>query len=180
MAFALNPLGLEGCFEILPKVISDHRGLFVKTFHQQAFEDLGIPFDFAEEYFSISQKNVLRGMHFQLPPHAYIKLVYCIEGAVLDVLLDLRKQSKTYGQTISLELSSTKRNLIYMPVGIAHGFYTQSEQATLIYKTSVGYHPESDTGILWSSFNFDWPSTTPILSARDKAHPTFAGFKNPF
>ena len=180
MAFKVNTLQLEGCYELLPKIHEDARGLFVKTLNADAFKDLGLVSAFKEEYFSTSLQGVLRGMHFQLPPHDHVKLVYCIDGAVLDVLLDLRKASKTFGKSIALALSSTKRNMVYIPQGIAHGFYTSSAAATLIYKTSTTYHAESDAGVLWNSFGFAWPNSNPVLSERDQTHPKFSEFNSPF
>jgi dTDP-4-dehydrorhamnose 3,5-epimerase len=180
MAFQVKALQLEGCYELLPKVHKDERGLFVKTLNEDAFKELGLIADFKEEYFSVSKQNVLRGMHFQVPPHDQVKLVYCIDGTVLDVLLDLRKDSKTFGNSISLELSSSKYNIVYIPQGVAHGFYTLSVSATLVYKTSTVYCALSDQGILWNSFGFVWPASQSILSERDQAHPKFSTFHSPF
>lgn len=180
MSFSFSPLSIEGCFEILPTVSKDIRGEFIKTFHVEMFQEQGLYLNFAEEFYSVSKYGVLRGMHFQVPPYEHTKLVYCTEGSVLDVLLDLRKKSKTYRKSLSLELSYEKKNMIYIPTGVAHGFCTLSHSSTMIYKTSKVYNPQADVGILWSSFDFTWPIEKPILSERDQAHQLLSQFVSPF
>jgi len=170
---------IPGCYEIYPQVINDHRGKFVKTFHGESFKKNKLTTDFVEEYFSVSKKSVLRGMHFQLPPHAHIKLVYCIEGEVLDVLVDLRLGSPAYGNPIKFHLSSVKYNALYIPIGVAHGFYSLSDNTTMVYKTSTAHAADYEAGILWKSFDI-WPDANPILSVRDNNHPLFADFVSPF
>jgi dTDP-4-dehydrorhamnose 3,5-epimerase len=162
----------------------DARGNFRKTYHLDTFKKLGIEFEIHEEFYSFSKKNVLRGMHFQLPPNQHEKLVYCANGEVLDVLLDLRKEFN-YGQVVATKLSSTNGHMIFIPKGVAHGFLSLTDDAMVVYKTSTVHNPKSDMGILWSSFNFDWFSSlsdpiTPILSERDKCHPSFSTFISPF
>ncbi len=171
---------IPGCFEITPFVHQDDRGCFVKIFNESVFQQHGLSFETKEEYFSISKKGVLRGMHFQMPPDHHAKLVYCIEGEVLDVLVDLRVDSPVYGKPVTFQLNSTRRNILLIPVGVAHGFYTVSDQATLIYKTSTIHAPQSDAGILWSSFPDLWPTNQPNLSDRDKKHPLLKDFQSPF
>ncbi len=170
----------EGCFELQPIVRGDSRGSFVKTFHADAFAELGLVTDFKEEYYSTSIKNVLRGMHFQTPPADHVKLVLCMEGAVKDVLVDLRKDSATFGKHCAFELTAAKANILYIPKGLAHGFLTLSERATMFYKVTSVYSPENDKGILWSSCNIDWQCDSPILSTRDQNHPPLAEFDSPF
>lgn len=167
------------CYEIYPKIIKDNRGYFVKTFQENIFREYGLEANFAEEYYSVSKQKVLRGMHFQLPPHAHVKLVYCIEGEVFDVLVDLRINSPFYGKAFSFNLSSEKGNILYIPIGVAHGFYTLSENAVMVYKTSTIHVPECDAGIRWDSFDL-WSDNNPILSERDKNHPYFKDFASPF
>ena len=133
-----------------------------------------------EEFFSTSAKDVLRGMHFQIPPHAHQKLIYCVNGKVLDVLLDLRQCSPTYGRSISLELSAANRHVLYIPVGFAHGFLSMEDQSCLVYKTDAVHAPLHDAGIRWDSFGFAWPSDAPLISGRDLAHPAFSEFHSPF
>ncbi len=179
--FQRLPSALPGCVELQPRVLSDARGRFVKTFHAAAFQQLGLCDQFAESYYSVSQRGVIRGLHFQTPPMAHTKLVYCVAGAVLDVVVDLRVGSPTYGQHALFELSAEQGNSVYIPAGMAHGFYTRSEQATLVYQVSTVYAPQHDAGILWNSAGIAWPEdATPILSERDQQFPTLAAFVSPF
>lgn len=168
----------------LPR-FDDVRGSFVKTFSRRALDatlvdQLGLEsFDFREEFYSTSAKNVIRGMHFQLPPHDHVKLVYCAQGAVLDVLLDLR-QGACYGNVASVTLNASEPALLYIPRGIAHGFRSLTDDSLMIYKTSTEHAPTHDGGIRWDSFGFDWSCNTPTLSVRDVAHPALAEFISPF
>ena len=174
---------LPGVKILRPFVFEDARGNFVKPFHEGQLAAHGISIQVREEFFSISAAGVLRGMHFQIPPHAHQKLVYCITGRVLDVLLDLRKNSPTFGQAASFELSAANRHIVHIPVGFAHGFLSLEDNSCLVYKTDAVHAPESDRGILWNSFGFEWPmppGKTPEISARDISHPTLAQFDNPF
>lgn len=170
---------LPGCFLLEPTCFRDSRGKFVKTYHEGLYKTLGIHLEIREEFYSVSQKGVVRGMHFQSPPYEHDKLVYCIGGAVRDVLLDLRKGSG-YGGIASVILSADNINLIYIPKGIAHGFVALTEGALMLYKTNSVHEPEGDKGILWNSFGFDWAVTNPIVSERDQKHKSFVDFKSPF
>jgi dTDP-4-dehydrorhamnose 3,5-epimerase len=152
----------------------------VKTYHASTFANLGFRFQPAEEFYSVSRKNVLRGMHFHMPPYDHEKLVYCISGRVLDVLLDLRLDSATFGRYTSAELSAENRLQYLIPKGIAHGFYTLSENSIMIYKTSTLHVPSHDSGILWNSFGFNWGFETPIVSERDAKLPAMDKFISPF
>jgi len=170
-----------GCFQIIPKVFTDNRGSFVKTFHRDLFEQQGLETDWREEYYSTSYQGVLRGLHFQLPPHDHAKLVYCTSGEVLDVVLDLRIDSPSYGTHAMFQLNAKDAHMVYIPKGCAHGFYTVSEQATMMYKVSTVYAPAHDAGLLWNSAGIPWPDVNPTMSDRDKAFPSFAEFTtNPF
>ena len=171
---------LDGCFEIQAIVRGDNRGSFIKTFHADAFRELGLADEFKEEYYSTSTKNVLRGLHFQTPPAAHDKFVYCVSGEILDVAVDLRKSSPTYGKFHTCQLIGGKGRAMYLPVGFAHGFLTLSERAIIVCKTTTVYSPENDKGILWSSCGIDWGITAPILSERDKKNPALAEFDSPF
>ena len=178
--FDLKPSNLGGCFEFQPKVFDDIRGRFVKVFHEQEFTGLGLEANFCEEYYSTSHRHVIRGLHFQLPPADHVKMVYCVQGEVLDAVVDLRIGSPTYGQYATFELSATKANSIYIPKGMAHGFCVLSEQAIMVYKVSTTYSPLHDAGILWNSAGIPWPATSAIMSARDKGFPPLAHFESPF
>jgi dTDP-4-dehydrorhamnose 3,5-epimerase len=180
MPFDIENTPISGCFLLGPKVHYDERGSFVKTFHADEFKRVGLEAEFKEEYYSVSKKNVLRGMHFHLPPHDHTKLVYCVHGEVLDVMVDLRQDSPTYKKVFSTHLSDANKKVLYIAKGIAHGFYTLSEEAIMIYKTSSVFHAESDAGILWSSIDYLWPTQNPILSDRDKAHPALESFISGF
>jgi dTDP-4-dehydrorhamnose 3,5-epimerase len=172
---------LTNCFILEPKVFEDGRGDFVKTFHDGVFRELGIEFKPVEEFFSTSHKNVLRGMHFQLPPHEHDKLVYCVRGRVLDVLLDLRKDSPTYGQSISSELSRENHHQFYIPRGVAHGFLSLEDDSVMVYKTSTVHAPTHDTGIRWDSFGFKWPEASEfVISPRDQQFSALSEFINIF
>ncbi|WPL10440.1 dTDP-4-dehydrorhamnose 3,5-epimerase [Thiorhodovibrio litoralis] len=171
---------LPDCYELQPRVLSDVRGCFVKTFQQNWFEDLGLSTHWAEQYYSVSQHGVLRGLHFQLPPHDHAKLVYCAAGEVMDVALDLRKGSPTLGQHICLTLNAAKGNMIYLAPGLAHGFFTLSESATLIYNVTSVYVPSHDTGIRWDSFGVPWPEQDPQMSDRDRGFVSLNCFDSPF
>lgn len=174
----LNEL-LSGCFLLHPKRFEDQRGSFVKTYHEGLCQALGVNLDVREEFYSVSHKNVLRGMHFQLPPHAHDKLVYCTHGVVLDVLLDLRK-GPDYGKVASAELSGENAHLVFIPKGVAHGFVALADKALMLYKTSTVHAPESDCGIRWDSFDFNWGVVEPIMSVRDQQHSVLADFVSPF
>ena len=171
---------LPGCFQIQPVVRADERGSFTKVFHEEIFRSAGLRTDFAEEYYSVSRRGVLRGLHFQLPPHDHAKLIYCTQGKVLDAALDLRRGSPTYGRHLTLELSQEQGNMLYLPAGLAHGFYTLSEQATMVYKVTSVYAPQHDGGVLWDSAGIAWPDTGPVLSQRDREFSALADFDTPF
>jgi dTDP-4-dehydrorhamnose 3,5-epimerase len=178
--FILKSSAIQDCFELQPKVLDDARGRFVKVFHETGFAELGLETNFVEEYYSVSHKNVVRGMHFQRPPMDHIKMVYCLKGEALDVVVDLRVGSPTYGQHAVFELSAVKANIIYIPKGMAHGFCALSENTVMVYKVSTVYSPEHDAGVLWDSLGIAWPTNEPIMSARDRSFPTFTQFESPF
>ena len=170
-----------GTYLLKPRVFEDNRGDFVKTFHDGLFRELGLEFRPMEEFFSTSHRGVLRGMHFQLPPHDLDKLVYCVRGRVLDVLLDLRKGSATYGQSASAELSRENHHQFYIPSGVAHGFLSLDADSVMVYKTSTVHSPAHDAGVRWDSFGYAWPQLeNRILSPRDQNFPALAEFVTPF
>ncbi len=174
------PVSLPGVRLLEPRVFRDPRGAFVKTYHEQKLRAAGINFVMREEYYSVSGRGVVRGMHFQRPPEDHAKLVYCIRGQVLDVLLDLRRDSPTFGQFASRELSAENRLIFSIPTGIAHGFLSREEASVMVYKTTTVHSATHDAGIRWDSFGFDWGVAAPIVSERDAAFPTLADFATPF
>lgn len=171
---------ISGCFELQHNVFDDARGRFVKIFNQDDFENSGLEIRFTEQYYSVSKKNVIRGMHFQLPPHDHAKLVCCVQGVVFDAVIDLRIGSPTYGHAETFELTADKANSIYIPKGMAHGFCTLSDEAILMYNVSSVYSAECDSGILWNSAGIVWPNLDPILSVRDQNFSELDQFMSPF
>ena len=172
--------GIDGCFELQPRVFKDDRGSLVKTFHEDTYVSLGLETNFTEEYYSVSKKSVLRGLHFQLPPHDHVKCVSCISGKIFDVVVDLRKKSPTYKQHFSIILDAEIGNMLYIPKGFAHGFYVLSNEAIFLNRTTVVFKPESDTGIKWNSCGIEWPNMNPILSDKDQSMIPLEEFKTPF
>lgn len=176
----LDPLPIAGCFIVLAPAFEDERGGFVKSFHVDTFERLGLRTDWREDYFTTSRLGVVRGMHFQVPPAEHAKLVFCVAGEVLDVVLDIRAGSSTYGKACGVSLSPESGRGVYIPEGCAHGFLSRSENSVMYYKVTSVHSPAEDSGIAWDSFDFDWPVQTPILSPRDAAHPRLTDFASPF
>lgn len=176
----LNLTVIPGCYEIAPPVFRDERGSFIKTFHKDEFIKHGLATEWKEEYYSVSKHRVLRGLHFQLPPHDHEKLIYCTEGGVMDVIIDLRVGSPAYGKYVAVELTAEKANMVYLPRGVAHGFYVTAPSATMLYKVSTQYAQAHDTGLLWNSVGIDWPDDKPVLSDRDKSFSAFCDFISPF
>lgn len=171
---------LEGVKKLTPVVRPDDRGFFVKTFHKTSFAEAGIHTDFPEHFFSKSRKNVVRGMHFQTPPHAQAKVVFCVTGSVRDVVLDLRKGSPTYGEHIAEVLSSEDWGALYLPPGFAHGFVALEDDTTMAYLVGAEYAPSNDTGVRWDSFGCDWGLDNPIVSDRDKELTPLSDYDSPF
>lgn len=158
----------------------DARGVFVKTFHQASFIHAGIDFELRESFYSISNEHVIRGMHFQHPPHDHAKIVFCTQGAILDVALDIRTTSPTYGQYLTQELSADNHLAFYIPKGFAHGFKSLTPDALTFYLVSSENVKSADDGIRYDSFGLDWKIDAPILSERDLAFPSFKEFQSPF
>jgi dTDP-4-dehydrorhamnose 3,5-epimerase/CDP-3, 6-dideoxy-D-glycero-D-glycero-4-hexulose-5-epimerase len=151
----------------------DQRGSFVKTYQRSALASSGVHFNLAEEFYSISHRNVIRGMHFQRPPYDHVKIVYCPAGAVQDVLLDLRPGSG-YGRVADIELSDRHPAFVLIPSGVAHGFRALADASLVVYKTSTEYVPSHDSGVRWDSIGFDWRCPSPVISDRDQHHPPLA------
>ncbi len=158
----------------------DERGAFVKTFHKTSFEEQGLDTQFDESFYSINQRGVIRGMHFQYPPDDHSKIVYCTQGALQDVILDIRKDSPTYGQTTTIELTGTNYRAAYLPKGVAHGFAVMEDNTCMVYLTSTMHSPENDAGIRWDSFGYMWPFDDPVNSERDRTFPTLEEIDSPF
>jgi dTDP-4-dehydrorhamnose 3,5-epimerase len=178
--FEVEQTVIPGCYIIKPKVLSDERGNFVKVYHDTAFLDHNLQFTLMEQYYSTSKRDVIRGLHFQAPPDDHVKLVYCTNGHVLDIILDIRIGSPTYGRHVAVNLNSENRRVIYIPKGLAHGFSVISEEATMVYNLSTVYAPLNDKGIRWDSADIPWSIHSPIISDRDQDFPLFKDFESPF
>lgn len=175
---------IDGVVIIEPRVFEDARGYFFESFSQREFNEKVKPLDFVQDNESKSTFGVIRGLHFQRPPYAQSKLVRCVRGAVLDVAVDIRKESPTYGQHVAVELTEDNHRQIFIPKGFAHGFAVLSDIAVFQYKCDEFYHPESEGGIslLDSELGIDWKISTDkaILSPKDTKHPLFKDFVSPF
>ena len=172
-------------FVIEPKVHGDHRGYFVETFRQDKFEEaLGYKVNFVQDNESKSSKGVLRGLHFQLAPHAQSKLVRVIDGSVLDVAVDIRTGSPTFGHYVSVELSGENKKQMFIPRGFAHGFVVLTETATFAYKVDNYYSPECDRGLAFDDeqLNIDWllPTDKLLLSEKDSKQPSLTNLEDCF
>jgi len=178
--YQLINTSLEGCYEILPTVFTDHRGSNIKPFHIDTFKKLGIEYSFGEDFVAKSVKGVIRGFHFQNPPHAQAKLVYCVNGSIMDIALDIRKGSPTYGKYQAFNLSGSKNNMLFIPEGFAHGYLTLEDNTIALYKMSSVYNPESEGGIRWDSIGVDWGIADPIISVKDRNYAPFYEFESKF
>jgi dTDP-4-dehydrorhamnose 3,5-epimerase len=180
----IETFNIEGLLLISPKVFADDRGYFFESFNQAAFEKaVGYSVNFCQDNESYSHKNVLRGLHFQKPPYAQGKLVRVTQGAVLDVAVDLRKDSTTYGQHVKVLLTAENKNQFWVPAGFAHGFITLTDDTVFNYKCTNYYHKESEGGLNWndSILNIDWENEgLPLLSAKDTVDIDFNQFNTPF
>ncbi|MDN4066525.1 dTDP-4-dehydrorhamnose 3,5-epimerase [Paenibacillus vini] len=171
------PLNLEGAALLEPVVHGDHRGFFMESYNQEIMNSLGLKFDFIQDNQSLSaEPGVLRGLHYQLNPKAQTKLVRVLTGAIYDVILDIRRNSPTFGQWVGVILSEYNKRQLLMPKGFAHGFCTLVPNTQVLYKVDEYYSPEHDRGILWNdpALGIDWPVGEPQLSDKDRHHPLFA------
>ena len=175
---------IDGVVIIEPKIFEDSRGYFFESFSQKEFEEKVGKINFVQDNESKSTYGVMRGLHFQKPPYAQSKLVRCVKGAVLDVALDIREGSPTYGKHVAVELTEDNHRQLFIPKGFAHGFVVLSDVAVFQYKCDEFYHPEVDGGIniLDNSLGIDWKISLDkaILSDKDTKHPMMIDFKTPF
>lgn len=158
----------------------DIRGNFIKLFHQSSYQDMGFNTELKEIYYSTSQKDVIRGMHFQLPPYDHDKIIHVISGGVIDVVIDLRKNSPDYKQCLEIHLSGNKPRSIYIPRGFAHGFKCLENNTVMLYQVTSEYREQCDTGIAYNSIGYDWKVEDPIVSERDKNFVSLNEFVSPF
>lgn len=175
---------IEGVKIIEPNIFKDSRGYFFESFSQREFDEKVAPIVFLQDNESKSSYGVMRGLHFQKPPYTQSKLVRCVKGSVLDVAVDLREGSSTYGKHVAVELTEDNHRQLFIPKGFAHGFAVLSDTAVFQYKCDDFYHPEADGGIniLDESLGIDWriPTDKAILSDKDTKHPLLKDFKTPF
>ncbi|MEI6123497.1 MAG: dTDP-4-dehydrorhamnose 3,5-epimerase [Bacteroidota bacterium] len=176
------PTAISNVLVFKPKVFEDNRGYFFEAFNENVFSNIGIDKAFVQDNQSLSEKNVLRGMHFQEPPFDQGKLVRVIKGAVLDVALDIRKNSPTYGKWVSQVLSEQNKLMMWIPSGFAHGFLTLENNTIFFYKCTGFYNSRSEGIIMWNDthLNIDWNISNPIISERDQQGQPFNNFVTPF
>lgn len=160
---------IEGVKIIESNLFEDNRGAFLKIFNEDVFKENGIEFEIKESYYSTSNKDVIRGMHFQLPPYDHDKLVNVISGKIIDIILDLRQKSNTYRKYISIELSADNNRAVFIPRGCAHGFKSIVDNTIVMYNVSTVYNNKFDSGVRWDSFGFEWEVDKPIVSDRDNS-----------
>jgi len=172
--FKFERQSIEDVILVKPQIFGDNRGFFMETYKKSEFVENGIDVEFNQDNHSKSAAHVLRGLHYQEAPYAQAKLVRCSKGRIYDVAVDIRKESKTFGKYVKVELSEENKYMLYIPEGFAHGFVVLSDEAELLYKASGEYAPQADRGILWSDedINIDWNiDFYPILSEKDKNQP---------
>jgi len=173
---------IEGLLIIQPDVYFDERGYFLETYNKEKWKELGINFDFLQDNQSQSSKGVLRGLHFQNPPYAQGKLVSVIAGAVIDIAVDLRRKSKTYGSYFALELSEQNKTIFWIPPGFAHGFVSLQDNTIFSYKCTQVYNKQSEASIRWDDpdLAIDWKIQNPIISEKDRNAPFFKEYISMF
>lgn len=175
---------IDGVLIIEPKIFKDQRGHFFESYNQLALEELGIKYTFVQDNQSQSSYGVIRGLHFQKPPHAQTKLLRVVQGSIIDVAVDIRKGSPTYGKHVAVELSDENFRQLLIPAGFAHGFSVLSDNAIVQYKCTDYYHPETEGGLLFNDndIDIDWkiPLDEAVLSEKDLKHPNLSNFESPF
>ena len=173
---------IEGLLVIKPRVFGDDRGHFFESWSKESFANNGLDLDFVQDNQSLSSKGVLRGLHFQNPPFAQGKLVRVIKGSVLDVAVDIRKDSPTYAQYFSIELTEENKTIFWIPPGFAHGFLTMEDNTIFTYKCTGAYNKESEGALLWSDKDLDinWGDLTPLISDKDLVAGSFENFESQF
>ncbi|MBT6235701.1 MAG: dTDP-4-dehydrorhamnose 3,5-epimerase [Bacteroidetes bacterium] len=173
---------IEGLLIIEPTIFGDERGYFYESFRDDVLKEAGVKEDFVQDNQSYSHKGILRGLHYQENPYAQGKLVRVLQGAVLDVAVDIRKNSKTYGKHVSIRLDAEDKKMFYIPPGFAHGFLTLEDNTLFLYKCTKYYNKKSEGAIRWNSpsLHIPWGIDNPLLSEKDKEAPAFTDFVSPF
>ncbi len=178
----IKTTSIEGLLIIQPRIFKDSRGYFFESFKTEKYKEIGIPFNFVQDNLSYSTQNVIRGLHFQNPPYAQGKLVSVVKGKVLDVAVDIREGSPTYGQHFAIELSDENHLQLWIPVGFAHGFAVLSDYAIFTYKCTHFYHQPSEEGLIYNDpdLQIDWKIENPIVSEKDLQLKRIRDFKTQF
>jgi len=180
----IKTFSIKGPVLFTPKKHGDKRGFFAETFRAKAFEKAtGLTANFVQDNLSVSTEiGTLRGLHYQAPPHAQGKLVSCHRGKIMDVIVDVRKSSVTYGQHLTLDLSAESRASLWVPPNFLHGYVTRQAACEVVYKVTNYYAPESEGSVMWNDpgLNIEWDVERPIISARDQSGQSFADFESPF
>lgn len=182
MGFKKVETEFEGLVILEPDVFGDHRGYFLETYNAVALAELGFVHEFVQDNLSFSRKGILRGLHFQAPPFAQGKLVSVLRGEVLDIAVDIRQSSPTYGKVFEVVLSEENHKMAYIPPGFAHGFIVRSDECLFSYKCTNYYNREAENGLMWNDpmFDIQWGDESPLLSDKDKVYAPFAEFVSPF
>ncbi len=182
MAFKFIHLEIPGLILIEPPIFEDGRGFFLESYEYSDFAAAGIHDQFIQDNHSKSDGTIMRGLHFQLPPSAQAKLIRCTRGEVLDVAVDIRRGSPSYGKALTVVLSEENKKILYVPVGFAHGFLTLSETAEILYKVTALYSPKDERGLIWNDrdLKIHWPDLKPKLSLKDEKWPRLKDLQSPF
>ena len=182
MGFKKHETHIEGLVVVEPSVFPDNRGFFKESWNQNAFRDIGLDLPFVQDNMSHSTRGILRGLHFQVGPHAQGKLVSALKGSVQDVAVDLRVDSPTFGEHYSIELSAENHKMLYIPPGFAHGFLVLSAEALFYYKCTNFYNKEAEGGLMWNDpqLGIEWEINTPTISEKDQKNPLFSELKKDY
>jgi dTDP-4-dehydrorhamnose 3,5-epimerase len=176
MSLSFKKTEIDGIWLIEPVIFGDHRGHFLEAFRQEVFREKGLIYNFFQDNISTSKKGTIRGLHYQKPPHAQAKLVMAISGTILDVAVDIRKNSPTFGEHVSVILSDENRHMMYVPPGFAHGFSVLSESAAVYYKCNDYYDKKSERGVKWDDpdLGINWQIAEPTISEKDQKLPALS------
>ncbi len=178
----IEETGFSGLRMIRPDVFQDHRGFFLESWNEKAFRKAGINTPFVQDNLSCSHRHVIRGFHFQVPPWEQAKLVTVLNGTVLDVVVDLRRDQPTFGKHFKITLAASDHSMLYIPAGFAHGFMALEDHSLFAYKCSRFYQPGAEKSLRWNDpdLAIDWGVSDPVLSEKDKAAPLFRELRHPF
>ncbi len=178
----IEKFNIEGPLLITPRIFPDDRGYFFESYNEQLFQSQGLTARFVQDNQSCSKKNVLRGLHYQAPPFDQGKLVRVVKGSVIDIAVDIRKGSPTYGQHLRISLDAISQKMFWIPPGFAHGFLSLEDDTIFLYKCTNVYHKESEGGIIWNdpALNIDWGVSHPLVSPKDLELPELRNIETPF